>query len=61
MIMGHCGLRGSSSTSRPALLDFDYASDELALAKILVTTRAMGSDPDDRHLWFGTGFETEAR
>jgi hypothetical protein len=63
MIMGHCGLRNSSAKSRPALLDLDYASDELALAKILIPTPATrtGGDPDDGQFRFRIGFDADAR
>jgi hypothetical protein len=61
MIMGHCGLRDSSATSRPALLDLDYASDELALAKIITKTAPAGGDPDHGQFRFRIGFDADAR
>jgi len=33
----------------------------LVLAEILFTPRAAGGDPDKGLLWFGIGFETDAR
>ena len=59
--MGHCGLRGSSAKSRPALLDLDYASDELALTKITTNTTRAGGDPDDGQFRFRIGFDVDAR